>query len=65
MSEQHLVHNVSTFDADKTELTFDAMLRRVGVSLLVLLILAAVWFGATELLVVAFRDGWPFVPRYS
>ena len=65
MSEQNLVQTVSTFDADKTELTFDVMLRRVGVSLLVLLILAVAWYGATELLVLGFRDAWSLGPRYS
>ena len=65
MSEQHLVHTVSAFDADKTELPFDARLRRVGVALVVLLTLAAVWFAATELLVLALRNGWSFSPRIS
>jgi hypothetical protein len=65
MTERNLVHTVSTFDASKAELTFDAALRRVGTWLLVLLILAAVWFSATELLVLALRNGWSFGPRFS
>ncbi len=65
MSEQNLVQTVSTFDAQEIELTFNAVVRGVGVSLLVLLILAAIWFGATELLVLGFKDAWSFGPRYS
>jgi hypothetical protein len=64
MSEQHLVHTVSTLDAHKTNVPFDELLRRIAVSLLVMLILATVWYGATELLVLAFKDAWSFGPRY-
>ena len=65
MSEQNLVQTVSTFDAQEIELTFNAVVRGVGVSLLVLLILAAIWFGATELLVLGLKGAWSFGPRYS
>ena len=65
MSEQQLVQTVKTLDTQRIEHTLHEVVRGVGISLLVLLILASVWYGATELLVLGFKGAWSFGPRYS